>query len=272
MILGVKRIMVNFHPLYSSSSGNMFHLESAKANILIDIGVTFKAANEGLKSINKTFKDIDAVFITHEHSDHIKALPLLCRKTNIPVYACGKTADYLNELLIEKNIPANVIKLNYGDTVKVLDFKITPFETSHDALMPCGYKIDNNGTSITYATDLGVVSNEVFDNLILSDLVVLESNYDETMLDFGKYPFTLKRRIKSSYGHLSNLDAASTILKLAQNGQENFVIAHMSENNNTIDIARNTIDSLLLQNGIDPNLLNITYATKSLSNEVIEVC
>lgn len=264
--------MVNFHPLYSSSSGNMFHLESAKSNILIDIGVTFKAANDGLKSIDKTFDDIDALFITHEHSDHIKGLTLFCRKTNIPVYACGKTADYLNEMLMEKNIPSNIIKLDYGQTVKVFDFKVTPFETSHDALAPCGYKISNDNTTITYATDLGVVSNEVFDNLLSSNLVVLESNYDETMLDFGKYPYALKRRIKGTYGHLSNMDAASTILKLAKNGQDNFLLAHISENNNTMEMAKSIIYSTLSENGINPDLLNINFATKTLSNEVIEVC
>ncbi|MEG2646040.1 MAG: MBL fold metallo-hydrolase [Clostridia bacterium] len=264
--------MLNFHPLYSSSSGNMFHLESAKANILIDIGVTFKAANDGLKLIEKSFNDIDALFITHEHIDHIKGLSLLCRKTDIPVYACGKTADFLNEMLSEKNISANIIKVNYNEKIQIKDLDIIPFETNHDAIMPCGYKIFNEDNSITYATDLGVVSNEVFENLKSSNLVILEANYDETMLDFGKYPYYLKRRIKSDLGHLSNNEAANTILRLVKDGQANFLLAHISENNNTLDLARDIIKCTLQENDIDFNTLNISFASKSLSNEVIEIC
>ena len=121
--------MLKVHPLYSSSSGNMFHIESQKANILIDIGVSYKAVNLGLKSINKDISDINAVLITHEHIDHIKGLPLLCRKNEIPIYACGKTADYLEDYLKEQNINSKIIKINYEEKFKILDMEITPFET-----------------------------------------------------------------------------------------------------------------------------------------------
>ena len=104
--------MLTVHPLYSSSSGNMFHIASSSANILIDVGVSYKAINEGLKSIGLTINEIDAIFITHEHSDHIKGLPLLCRKnTDKPIYAVGKTANYLIESLTQKNIQCNILPI-----------------------------------------------------------------------------------------------------------------------------------------------------------------
>lgn len=129
--------MLNVYPLYSSSSGNMFNINSDKSSILLDVGVSYKAINEGLTSIDKKISDIEAVLITHEHVDHIKGLSLLCRKNNIPVFACGKTADFLQEQLKEKNIYADITKVNYGQPFKINDLEITAFETSHDAISPC---------------------------------------------------------------------------------------------------------------------------------------
>ncbi len=109
--------MINLHPLYSSSSGNSFHIESNKANILLDVGVSYKKITDSLNEIGHDIKDISAVIITHEHIDHIKGLPLLCRKNNIPIYACGKTAEYIEEDLKEKNIECNIFKTSYRTTV-----------------------------------------------------------------------------------------------------------------------------------------------------------
>ncbi len=264
--------MLNIHPLFSSSSGNMFHIESNKTNILVDVGVTYKSITDGLKSIDKNISDISAILITHEHIDHIKGLPLICRKNNIPIYACGKTADYLKDYLDDKNISADIIKTHYGQPFKVKDFEITPFETSHDAVMPCGFNIKTSESSIGFATDLGYVTNEVFDYLLNSDYIIIESNYDSTMLDFGKYPFNLKRRIKSNLGHLSNDDTSDLICKLYNKGKNRFLLAHLSQNNNTSDIAIDTIKSKLQCNGINKDLLDICIATKDLSSEVINIC
>lgn len=263
--------MLNIHPLYSSSSGNMFHIESDKTNILIDVGVSYKAINEGLKSIDKDISDISAVLITHEHIDHIKGLALLCRKNNIPIYASGKTAPYLKELLKEKNIPADTVKVNYGQPFKIKDIEITAFETSHDAICPCGYNIITKNESLTYATDLGYVSDEVFEYLKNSNYIVLEANYDKTMLNFGKYPYPLKHRIKSNTGHLSNDDAAETISKLVKFGKSNFLFAHLSQNNNTPEILLNTLETELLKNDISPSDIHLDVASKSLSCEVYSV-
>lgn len=264
--------MFSVHPLYSSSSGNMFHIASSSTNILIDVGVSYKAINEGLKSIGLTIKDIDAILITHEHSDHIKGLPLLCRKNDIPIYACGDTAKFIKEELDSKNIPSNIIPIHYDSPFKINDITIYPFETSHDAAMPCGYKISDDSSSITFATDLGYISNDVMNTLAESDYTILESNYDEAMLEYGKYPFLLKRRIKSVTGHLSNDACGQAVAELAKQGHNRFLFAHLSENNNNEELAKQTIESILSQNGIDPNQVELNFASKTLSSEEYIIC
>lgn len=264
--------MFTVHPLYSSSSGNMFHIASSNTNILIDVGVSYKAINEGLKSIGITIKDIDAVLITHEHSDHIKGLPLLCRKNNIPIYACVSTANYLKEDLNNKNIESNIVAIDYNVPVKIKDIEICAFETSHDAVMPCGYILNDGTSCISFATDLGYVSPTVYESLAKSNYTILESNYDTTMLEFGKYPYPIKQRIKGIKGHLSNDDCGQAIAKLASEGHNRFLLAHMSENNNNLEIAKQTVDSILLQNGVDPKSIEINFASKSLSNEEYTIC
>lgn len=263
--------MLNIHPLYSSSSGNMFHIGTEKTNILLDVGVSYKAINEGLKQIDKSLMDISAVLITHEHVDHIKGLSLLCRKNNIPIYACGKTAQYLKDMLNDKNIPADIYSVSYGQPFKIKDIEITPFETSHDAVCPCGYNIITGNESLTYATDLGYVSDEVFEYLKLANYIVLEANYDKTMLDFGKYPYPLKHRIKSLTGHLSNDDAAMTVARLANIGKDNFLFAHLSQNNNNPDILINTLEDELIKNDIPLSNINLNIASKTLSCEVYNI-
>ena len=138
--------------------------------------------------------------------------------------------------------------------------------------MPCGYILKDNTSTITFATDLGYISPTVYDSLSKCNYAILESNYDNAMLEFGKYPYLVKKRIKGITGHLSNDDCGQAIAKLASEGHTRFLLAHMSENNNNMDLARQTVDSILFQNGIDPNSLEINFATKSLSNEEYTIC
>lgn len=183
-------------PLYSSSKGNMFCLEEKDTLILIDIGVSFKNILAALKGINKSIEDVSAILITHEHSDHIKGIETLCKSTNIPIYTCYKTKEYLEDLLKSKDINSNITGLDYGQVFNINDLEITPFKISHDAIMPCGYFISNHDTAITFATDLGYVSKRILEYIEVSNFVVIESNYDDIMLEYGKYPFNLKYRIR----------------------------------------------------------------------------
>lgn len=263
--------MIKIHPLFSSSSGNMFHIESDSTDILIDVGVSYKNIILGLKSINKDISDINAVLITHEHIDHIKGLSLLCRKNDIPIYACGKTADYLEEYLKEQNIKNRIIRTEYEEKFKIFDFEIIPFETSHDAIYPCGYDIYVKNKHIAYVTDLGFVSDEVTTHLKNTDYTILESNYDKTLLEFGPYPFNTKRRIAGIKGHLSNEDSARLISNLYSYNSKNYILSHLSENNNNIDVARDSINYILTENNIPLTDISINFATKTLSSEEYQI-
>lgn len=265
--------MINLYPLYSSSSGNMYLIESEKANILVDIGVTYKKVKEALNFFSKEPSTIDAIFITHEHSDHIKGLTMFVKNNPlVPIYASIGTSEYLKISLLESNLPTdNIHSLNDSECVTVKDISICHFHTSHDAIDPVGYKINCKDKSITIATDLGIMTNDVFSYLKDSSLPVIETNYDEGMLYAGKYPFEIKRRIAGPYGHLSNEDSGQVILKLAQNGTRNFLLGHMSENNNIPELAKETICSTLLLNGFNIEDFNINIASKDFSGEVYKL-
>lgn len=251
-------------------NGNLFYLEDNDTSILIDVGVSFKSLSKALTSINKDINSIDAILITHEHIDHIKSLPLLCKKCEIPIYTCTKTKNYLDDYLINKKTNGIIHGIEYNQTFKINNLQITPFETSHDAIMPCGFYISNNSESLAFATDLGYVSDNIKDYLNKADYIVLESNYDNIMLEYGKYPYSIKKRISGDLGHLSNNDAALVVNSiLSNNPNKRFLFSHLSENNNTIDLACDTITSHLKENGIQT--FDISFASKELSTEGYEI-
>ncbi len=265
--------MFNLYPLFSSSSGNMYLIETEDTNILVDIGVTYKKVKDALNTLNKDTSDIDAIFITHEHSDHIKGLNMFIKNNpTIPIYASKGTSAYLKNSLINSKIEFNnIIELCEPKFINIKDLNITYFNISHDAIDPVGYKISHGDKSITIATDLGTITNDVYSYLEESSLPVIESNYDKNMLLAGKYPFEVKRRISGPYGHLSNEDSGQVILKLAQNGIRNFLLSHVSENNNVPDLAKETICSTLSLAGFNVNEFNINIASKDFSTEVYEL-
>jgi len=262
--------MLNLYPLFSSSSGNMYLIETENTNILIDIGVTYKKVSEALKFFSKEPSNIDAIFITHEHSDHIKGLNIFVKNNpNVPVYASLGTCEYLKSTLSKSGIcPDNILALSNNSSINIKDLTIDYFNTSHDAIDPVGYKISQADKSITIATDLGVMTNDVFSYLKDCSFPVIETNYDKEMLLAGRYPFEIKRRISGPFGHLSNEDSGQVILKLAQNGTRNFLLSHMSENNNVPELAKETICSTLTLAGFNIDEFNINIASKNFSDEV----
>lgn len=192
---------------------------------------------------------------------------MLCKKSNIPIYTCEKTKEYLDKYLNNK---ANIIGLKYNDVFKINNLTINVFETSHDAIEPCGFYISNGVTSLTFATDLGYISDEIYDYLNNSDYIVLESNYDKIMLEYGKYPYLLKKRISGDTGHLSNIDTATVLSSiLTLNPNKKVLLSHLSENNNTTAVAKDTVCSYLKESGISN--YNICVASQNLSCECYEI-
>lgn len=224
--------MARIYPLFSSSKGNCIYFGDDSCGILIDCGVSCKRICEALDDNGISPNVIKAVFITHTHSDHVKGLAVFLKKYRLPVYAQQVN---LNILLTDGKLPENT-ECHAVDSLdtEICGFKISSFVTHHDTPASCGYRVRcPDGKTAAVCTDLGEITQDVSSGILGADLVLIESNYDRDMLRKSGYPPELKRRIASSYGHLSNDDCSAQLVKLAQNGTVNFVLGHLSEENNT---------------------------------------
>ncbi len=243
---------LRFCSFFSGSTGNCTYIEYNNSAILIDVGSSLKKLLIKLDEISANIKNIKGIFITHEHIDHISGLKAMVSKFQIPIIANKNT---LNEILsVFPDIETDLfIPLNTGDKACAGEFEVNSFFTPHDSIESVGYTIDMGNKKITVATDMGHITDLFYLNSIKSDIVLIEANYDELMLKNSSYHPTLKNRVSSSYGHLSNSDCAKAILKLFNNGTRKFVLAHLSKENNTPEIALNTIHTELETMGIIPN-------------------
>ncbi|MDO4730824.1 MAG: MBL fold metallo-hydrolase [Clostridia bacterium] len=242
--------MAKLCPLFSGSKGNSYYISSGSTAILIDAGKNAKQIENALKDNNLDLSLIKAIFVTHEHTDHISAIKVFASRHNIKVYSSEKTAKALEKkgILTEK-ISYEIIKP--GNSVDICDLSIKPFSTDHDCLESLGFVIHTaDDKKIGFATDLGYVSDEVFNSLNGCNTVVLESNHDIAMLECGPYPYELKRRILSDTGHLSNIACAKTLSKLVKNNTTRIMLAHLSKENNMEQIAYQTTLCELLENGL----------------------
>lgn len=223
--------MARIYPLFSSSKANSTFIGDIKGGILIDAGASFKKLSEALMISGLALSSVRGVFITHSHSDHVKGLKVLTGKTGIPVFGQRETLEeLLTAGLISPNSP--VFELD-GPAVSA-DMEVTCFDTPHDTVRSCGYKIKTpDGRICAICTDLGHVTDKVRDHILGCDLVLLESNYDEKMLARGPYPPYLKERIRSNHGHLSNNDCARQAAELIRNGTTRIILGHLSQENNT---------------------------------------
>lgn len=240
--------MAKVCPLFSGSSGNASFIGNSESGILVDAGVSCKQIVTALDAIGNGIDTIKGIFITHEHIDHVRGLRVLLKKYSIPVYASQGTLSYLadNDML-----PENAVVNPISGAVEAGGMEITPFATSHDAAQSCGYSIKTaDNRKICVSTDLGVVTAEVEQALLGSDLVILEANYEKRMLECGPYPYYLKRRIMGERGHLSNDNSAELALKLAENGTTRFFLAHLSRENNAPNVAYTAVTSALHGGGL----------------------
>ncbi|MBP1565682.1 MAG: MBL fold metallo-hydrolase [Oscillospiraceae bacterium] len=232
------------YPLFSSSKGNAIYVGNKDRGVLIDAGVSYKRLSVAMARCGLCFENLKAVFITHVHTDHVKGIPMLVKKHALPVYAREKTLN----LLSEKGIigPAcNTFEVG-SCAVEIFGMKITAFDTPHDTIGSCGYRIDfEDGRSCAVCTDLGHITPEVDSALMGADTVLIEANYDDEMIHSGPYPLSLIRRICSENGHLSNHDSAAQILRLVENGTKNIILGHLSQENNSPPIAEHTISKKL---------------------------
>ncbi len=234
--------------LYSGSGGNSTLIRAAGTNILIDAGKSAKALCSALTSQGCDISEISAIFITHEHCDHISALETLCKKQTIPVHMTEGSAKKLDRTP-DSSVHSRLVRHDTVYTVTVGTLTVTSFRTPHDSLMSVGYRIEFDDEcghrAIGVATDIGHVTDSIKNGLSGCEAVVLESNHDPCMLEDGPYPHQLKLRIKSSKGHLSNYDSACLASSLVQSGTRGFILAHLSAENNLPELAFDEANSII---------------------------
>ncbi len=262
--------MFKFCSLYSGSSGNCLLIESPNTKILIDAGGSAKKTQEALSQVNVDINDIDAILVTHEHSDHTKGLGIISQKYDIPVFANKKTWNAMPEQ--ENKIKDNNKNyFNIQEKFEIGDFKINAFEIPHDAANPCGFNIFYDNQKISIATDIGHMSSSVIHNLEESSFILLESNYDPNILKCSKYPYQLKQRIAGPLGHLPNEEAGKTISYLMQSGLQNVMLGHLSKENNFPELAYKTVIDELIQSHFDETKINIQVANRMTPSAIIEL-
>ncbi len=242
--------------LYSGSKGNSTFISAAGANILIDAGKSARALCSALSQINVDIDSIDAIFITHEHKDHISALQTLSHKHNIPIHMLLSSAQIFNGLRDERLCSSLVLYRGKEFEAQIKGLNVKAFPTSHDSMSSVGYRISfdaDNGEKIAigYLTDTGCVTDNIKNCLLGCETVILESNHDIEMLENGPYPYDLQQRIRGKRGHLSNCECASLAASLFENGTKNIMLAHLSEENNLPEIAYNEVFSAIANKGLN---------------------
>ena len=230
--------MAKIVPLFSGSKGNSYYVGSGSSGILIDAGRSCKQLETALCDNDLDSKKIQAVFITHEHSDHCTALKVFASRYKIPVYASAGTLEMLLKTgRLDKRISTYVIE----DSVCVGDMKIIRTDTPHDAAESCCYSVcTSDGRRALIATDIGRMTDKIRSAAAESDAVVIESNHDVNMLKTGLYPYELKRRIMSATGHLSNEACSDELPDFIAQNTNRFILAHLSRENNTPELALQT--------------------------------
>ncbi len=263
--------MLNFCSLYSGSSGNSLFVESENTKILVDAGMSCKKIEDALSQIDVDPSSINAIIITHEHSDHIKGLSTICKKFNIPVFATKETFDAMKEQT-NKLSKDNTHFFKVSEKFAINDLEIQPFSIPHDAVNPCGFNISCVDHKISIATDIGHMTNEIIKNLEGSEFILLESNYDTEVLKCCSYPFKLKTRIAGNTGHLSNTIAGKTISYLLKNSNlHTAMLGHLSKESNFPELAYQTVVDELISNNCDENSINLSVASRDYPSKLIKL-
>lgn len=241
---------MRYSVLASGSSGNSFFIGTDEIRLLVDVGLTTKRIEALIREVGEDPAELNGILITHEHSDHIRGLSVLARRYKLPIYcnqatwkAIGKSVKDLGDH------PVNIFET--GERHQLGDILVESFGISHDAAEPMGFTFSQNGKKISYVTDLGYVSERIKESIYNSDVLIMEANHDVEMLRMGRYPWSLKRRILGDSGHLSNEACADALIDVVGSATRQVYLAHLSKENNMIDLANMTVRQILGEAGID---------------------
>jgi len=231
--------MFEISALASGSSGNCFYIGTESASVLVDAGISAREIRQRMEYLGKDIRELNGIFVTHEHTDHTSGIGALSKKYDIPVYLTEGT--YENSRILADE----VFFLKSDKEFQFHGLKILPFSKNHDAAEPVSYVIRNNGHKVSILTDVGFPCLNVINSIAEADLLCLEANHDVHMLKNGSYPAVLKKRIASDKGHLSNYDAALLVLQHASPNLKHVLLSHLSLNNNTPELALSTFNSIV---------------------------
>ncbi|MGO4928066.1 MBL fold metallo-hydrolase [Fundicoccus sp. Sow4_D5] len=246
----IRTDQLSFSILASGSSGNCTYIETSGQKIIVDAGLSGKKVQGLLAQIDRKMDDIDAIFVTHEHSDHVQGVGILSRKFNLPVYANKETW-----LAMDKNI--GIVKeenrryVQPDEMLSLGDLDIMTYSVSHDAISPQFYAFQKGKKQFVMLTDTGYVSQKLRSLLVNANAYLIESNHEIEMLRYGKYPWSLKQRILSDKGHLSNEDGALAMIDLIGENTSDVYLGHLSRDNNTKQLAMHAMEDILNQHDID---------------------
>ncbi|OFI06598.1 putative metallo-hydrolase YycJ [Clostridium acetireducens DSM 10703] len=257
-----------FCSLYSGSTGNSIFVSSNNTKLLIDAGLSGKNIDKALNEIGECSKDIDAILVTHEHTDHIKGVGVLSRKYDIPIYANIPTWEAMSSSI--GKLKNKNIKIINSRELSIKDVDIINYKIPHDAASPLGYAICHKNKKACIATDLGFFTKEIKDVAKDADVVLLESNHDIEMLKFGPYPYNLKRRILSNVGHLSNEDCGKAILNILSSKPKKIVLGHLSKTNNYPKLAYQTVINILKEKDVTNKDIILSMAKRTTPSNYIK--
>ena len=258
----------------SGNSGNCIYAGSDTTHILVDVGISGKKTEEGLKKLGVKPQELDGIFITHEHADHINGLGVMARKYGVPVYATKGTLNAIRGISSLGQIDEGLFREVQADQkITVKDMTINPMRISHDAAEPVAYRIIHGRKRIGIVTDLGCYNDYTVECLKGMNALLIEANHDVNMLQVGPYPYYLKKRILGERGHLSNELSGQLLSQILNDGMQAIVLGHLSKDNNLPELAYETVrvEIAMADNDYKAGDFPISVAKRSEVSEIIEI-
>ncbi len=264
---------MRFESIASGSSGNCIYVGSESTHILVDAGISRKRTMDALAQRELSLQDMDGIFITHEHSDHISGLPMIAKKADMPFYATEGTIEAIRKMAKFEGIdPERFIPVRADEKLTIKDLTINPMKISHDAADPVGYRINNGNKKVCVCTDLGCYNDYTVECLKDSDVLLLEANHDVRMLQAGPYPYMLKQRILGNRGHLSNVSSGQLLSRILNDHMKAIYLGHLSHENNHPDVAYETVrvELMFAENDYDADDIPIRVADRKNPSGLLE--
>lgn len=240
---------MKFSVLASGSTGNALYVETEETRILVDAGLSGKQMEAICQSAGIDISQVDAIMVSHEHSDHIKGVGVLARRYRLPVYTNQATWKEMEPLIGRLDEQQKKI-LSTGEVLQLGDLRVETFGISHDAAEPMGFCFFQGDVKLSLVTDLGYVSDKIKEKIVDSHAYIFESNHDVEMLRMCDYPWNIKRRILSDTGHLSNESCAEALCDILNGKEEKIYLSHLSQDNNMTELARMTVTNILEESGL----------------------